>query len=189
MNEPGFDLTLAYTRPPGSKLNRSPTNPSSSDSPYRSPDSSHPDGKSRDPEKQCPLHKKPHPLLKCRAFREKSLEDCKAFLKENHICFRCCSSASHLAKDCKVSVTCRVQNQSPNTALYPSPAPWTDEPADNANRQGGEQKNIVSNTPVVTSQCTEVCKYSAGGRSFSKICLVRVYPKGQRNKAIKMYVI
>lgn len=111
MNDPSFDLTLAFTVPLDSKLNRSPvavhkTNISSSDSPYTSPNSSHPEGKSGDPEKLCPLQNKPHPFLKCRAFREKSLMDRKAYLKGNHICFRCCLSVLYLAKDCKVSVSC-----------------------------------------------------------------------------------
>ena len=36
--------------------------------------------------KECPIHKKPHPLPKCRAFRAKLLDERKAFLKENGIC-------------------------------------------------------------------------------------------------------
>lgn len=38
--------------------------------------------------RQCPIHKKPHPLRKCRGFREKTLQERKAYLKENSICFR-----------------------------------------------------------------------------------------------------
>ncbi|XP_037609979.1 uncharacterized protein LOC119478948 [Sebastes umbrosus] len=46
------------------------------------------------PKKQCPIHKKPHPLQRCRAFRERPLEERKTFLRENGICFRCCSSGA-----------------------------------------------------------------------------------------------
>lgn len=34
--------------------------------------------KQEDPDKQCPLHNKPHPLRKCRCFRNKTLEERKA---------------------------------------------------------------------------------------------------------------
>lgn len=54
--------------------------------------------KTDDCNKLCPVHKKPHALLKCRAFREKSIEEHKTFLKENNICFRCCASSTHFAK-------------------------------------------------------------------------------------------
>lgn len=54
--------------------------------------------------RQCPLHKKPHSLQKCRGFRMKPLEERKAILRENSICFRCCASSTHLAKDCKMDV-------------------------------------------------------------------------------------
>lgn len=62
--------------------------------------------KSPGAEKTCPIHNKPHPLRKCRGFRAKTLEERKAFLKENGLCYRCCASTSHLAKDCKVMVKC-----------------------------------------------------------------------------------
>lgn len=58
------------------------------------------------PKKQCPIHKKPHPLQKCGAFREKPLEEQKAFLRENSICFRCCSATSYQAKNCKAVIQC-----------------------------------------------------------------------------------
>ncbi|XP_041946541.1 uncharacterized protein LOC121707793 [Alosa sapidissima] len=42
--------------------------------------------------KHCPIHNKPHPLKKCRGFRLKTLDERKAFLKEQGICFKCCAS-------------------------------------------------------------------------------------------------
>lgn len=33
------------------------------------------------PDRLCPIHHKPHPLKKCRAFRKKSIEERKSFLK------------------------------------------------------------------------------------------------------------
>ncbi|XP_055486621.1 uncharacterized protein LOC129693911 [Leucoraja erinacea] len=80
--------------------------------------------KSSDPSKQCPIHAKIHPLKKCRAFREKSLEDRKHFLKEHSICFRCCSSTSHFAKNCTAEVKCTECNSDRHlSALHPGPAP------------------------------------------------------------------
>lgn len=43
-----------------------------------------------DPNIHCPIHKRPHPLRKCKSFRAMLLEDRKKFLKDNSVCFRCC---------------------------------------------------------------------------------------------------
>lgn len=76
-------------------------------------------------DKQCPIHHKPHPLKKCRAFREKPLEERKRILKESSICFRCCSSIKHVAKNCDVSVKCsECESDKHLAALHPGPAPW-----------------------------------------------------------------
>ena len=53
--------------------------------------------------------------------------------------------------------------------------------------QGGEQQQDKS--PEVMSKCTEVCRNVFGLRSCSKICLVRVYPSGLRDRAIKAYAV
>ena len=50
-----------------------------------------------DPAKQCPLHNKPHRLQKCRGFREKSIDNWKALLKQHGICYECCGSSAHRA--------------------------------------------------------------------------------------------
>ncbi|CAN2390438.1 zinc finger [Pristimantis euphronides] len=191
-NDPSFDFTLSCVASPGVKSHKAPvivhkTNISSTGSSYRSTISSQADDILKDLNKQCPLHKKPHPFLKCRAFREKPMEDRKAFLKENNICFKCCSTMSHFAKDCKVSVKCTECNSTEdNTALHPGPPTWT---LAQAHEHGGEQMSNDSNTPAVISQCTEVCKGLIESRSCSKICLVKVYPMGNHEKAIKVYAI
>ncbi|XP_072892771.1 uncharacterized protein [Hemitrygon akajei] len=75
-----------------------------------------------DPSKECPLHNKPHPLKKCRTFREKPLEERKALLKEKRICFNCCSSTSHLAKECTIAVKCPECNSTKHDgAMHPGP--------------------------------------------------------------------
>eukprot|EP00079_Xenopus_tropicalis_P020479 XP_012811408.1 PREDICTED: uncharacterized protein LOC105946345 [Xenopus tropicalis] len=74
-------------------------------------------------------------------------------------------------------------------ALHPGPAPWVLPHNKGASEHGGEEGDTAITTPEVTSQCTEVCKGAIGGRSCSKICLIKVYPKGQRDKAIRLYAI
>jgi hypothetical protein len=59
-----------------------------------------------DGDKLCLLHKKPHPLCKCWAFREKPIDERKTFLRENNVCFKCLSSSSHIAKNCQLNVQC-----------------------------------------------------------------------------------
>lgn len=53
--------------------------------------------------------------------------------------------------------------------------------------QGGEQQH--DEPPEVMSKCTEICGDSFGSRSCAKICLVRVYPTGRRERAIKAYAV
>ena len=77
-----------------------------------------------DPNKNCPLHDKPHPLKKCRTFRNKSIDDRKAFLKQKGICFKCCSSTSHVTKDCKSSVKCfECEGTYHDAAMHPLARP------------------------------------------------------------------
>ncbi|XP_034163934.2 uncharacterized protein LOC117598271 [Pangasianodon hypophthalmus] len=142
-----------------------------------------------DPNKICPLHNKPHPLKKCRTFRNKLLEDRKAFLKEKGICFKCCSSVSHLAKECKSSVKCsECGSTNHDAAMHPGPSPEVVKAPSPSQEDGGEGEDH-SNTAVVSASCTEVCGPGQWSRSCSKICLVKLYPKGSKDMAIKAYVI
>ncbi|XP_059825157.1 uncharacterized protein LOC132393780 isoform X2 [Hypanus sabinus] len=142
-----------------------------------------------DPGKYCPLHNKPHPLKACRMFREKPLEERTALLKEKRICFRCCSSTSHLARECTIAVKC-PECDSPDhvEAMHPDLSPQTDSAPSPPQQDGGEGK-AHSGLTVVTSNCTEVCDQAQSSRSCSKVCLTKVYPKGAKDKAIKAYVI
>ncbi|XP_039885710.1 uncharacterized protein LOC120732292 [Simochromis diagramma] len=150
-----------------------------------------PTGKNNlDPDKQCPLHCKPHPLRKCRLFKSKTLEERKAYLKDNNICFKCCSSVQHMAKDCPKSVQCTdCGSERHITALHPNPRPQRAESLVASEGYGGEEREGEASVANVTSKCTEVCGDSVGSRSCSKICLVRVYPAGQPEKAVKMYAV
>ncbi|KAI4900717.1 hypothetical protein NFI96_009187 [Prochilodus magdalenae] len=143
-----------------------------------------------DPEKQCPLHNKPHPLRKCRGFRNKTLDERKAYLKEKHICFRCCASSTHVAKDCDKPVQCKECNSNKHlSALHPGPAPWKAEVQQAGTDHGGEQRQEVEAVPSVNPKCTKVCGNVNTSKSCSKICLVLVYPAGQRDRALKTYAV
>ncbi|KAF3699655.1 hypothetical protein EXN66_Car015342 [Channa argus] len=131
---------------------------------------------------------KPHPLRKCRGFRSKSLDERKTFLKEKNICYKCCSSTNHMAKNCNENVQCRECNSRQHlTALHPGPAPWKSEISAALEIQGGEHAENLS--PAVISKCTDVCGSVKSSRSCAKICLVKIYPSGQKEKSVKTYVV
>ncbi|XP_059847806.1 uncharacterized protein LOC132406319 [Hypanus sabinus] len=122
-------------------------------------------------------------------FREKPLAERTALLKEKRICFRCCSSTSHLTRECTIAVKC-PECDSPDHvgAMHPDLSPQTDDAPSPPQQDGGEGE-AHPRTTVVSSNCTEVCGQAQSSRSCSKICLTRVYPKGAKDKAIKAYVI
>ncbi|XP_062912771.1 uncharacterized protein LOC134350893 [Mobula hypostoma] len=142
-----------------------------------------------DPAKQCPSHNKPHPLQKCCGFREKSIENRKVFIKQHGICYKCCASSAHLAKNCDSSIKCaECGSESHSSALHPGPASWSSEAQTPACEHGGEEGNNIEEATVASS-CTRVCGGDLTGKSCSKICLVKVYPAGQQEKAIRLYAI
>lgn len=139
----------------------------------------------RDPSKNCPLHDKPHPLERCRGFRMKPLTERKRLLKEYRRCFRCCS-AVHMAKECPVKLKCNeceseehCTTMHPDTTLSPAAFPVAEPHTE-------QQRSFPSE---VTSRCTEVCGDGLPARSCAKICLVQVFPRGERERAVKMYAI
>ena len=197
MSDPSFNFITHSDL--GAKTEKAPWKPSRQQevsvavhktevSPITTSNTGEPPTKPVDLDKICLLHKKPHPLRKCRAFRQKPIEERKTLLKENNVCFKCCSSSSHIARNCTVNIQrAECQSEKHNTALHPGPAPWTQE-ADPAPEHGGEDGE---NSPPsqVTTKCTEVCGGELADRSCSKICLVRVFPAGHREKAVKLYAI
>lgn len=143
------------------------------------------------PGKSCPIHHKPHPLRKCRGFRAKTIDERKTFLRENRICYRCCASISHVAKDCKVPVKCTECDSGRHiTAMHPGPAPQAAQVPTLAPEHDEEGGNLPPDSVLgVTSKCTEICGEGQPAISCSKICLVRVFPRGQRDKSIKAYAV
>ncbi|XP_063758693.1 uncharacterized protein LOC134877201 [Eleginops maclovinus] len=144
--------------------------------------------KMEEPDRQCPIHKKPHPLKKCKLFRNKTLEERKSYLRENYICYRCCGSTQHMAKDCKMTVKCSECSSDKHiTALHPGPPLLTMQSAADDRNESGEQSE--SRPSSVNSKCTEVCGNADGARSCSKICLVKAYPEGRKEESINMYAV
>ncbi|XP_051792766.1 uncharacterized protein LOC127530319 [Acanthochromis polyacanthus] len=139
--------------------------------------------------KQCPIHQKPHPLKKCRGFRSKPLEERRTFLKENGVCFKCCSSTTHLAKNCKAVLKCsECDSEDHVAALHPGPPPWDTDNRGPPSQYGGESGGKAPE-PTVINKCTEVCGRGQTLRSCSKICLVKVYPKAHPDRATNVYVV
>ena len=118
--------------------------------------------KVENPDHHCSIHNKPHPLKKCCGFRYKTLDERKSYLKDNGICFRCCGSTQHRAKDCKVSIKCS-ECDSDLAALHPGPAPSYTDTATAEKEHGGEQGDNALLS--VTSKCTEICGEAVNPRS------------------------
>ncbi len=147
--------------------------------------------------KECPIHKTPHSLAKCRAFREKPLEDRKRMLKDLHICYKCCASTEHVAKDCTSSVRCSVCNSDKHIAALHQQAHVVQSSGAPSALYGGESTSTRSQDTVsygtnnsVSAICTEICGAKQSlGKSCAKICLVRVYPRDRSELAQKVYAL
>lgn len=140
------------------------------------------------PERQCPVHNKPHPLRKCRGFREMPLDERKRILKAHNICFKCCASNKHVARNCEANTRCsECDSDKHPTVLHPTPPPWSSSSTNPSSVHGGEREE--SPEAAVVSKCTEVCGEGFHSKSCSKICLVNVYPAGNRRECKRMYVM
>ncbi|KAM4012184.1 uncharacterized protein ACNLHF_005218 isoform 1-T2 [Anomaloglossus baeobatrachus] len=142
---------------------------------------------------ECPIHKKPHSLNKCRGFRSKTLQERKKVLTELGICFKCCASLEHMAKDCKSIVKCEeCHSEKHVSAMHPTqlardtPAAVTTTPTPS---HGGEPKNQTDTTTAVSCSCSEVCGEGQTQKCCARICLIKVYPEGHPEKAMKVYAI
>lgn len=136
-------------------------------------------------EKWCPHHKKPHPLERCRAFREKTLEERMTFLKAHGICLRCCLCTNHRQWQCKVVVKCHICSSGDHaTALHPS-SPCSESPKP-TERDDSAAHNSEAR---VTSTRTEVANANDSYRSCAKICLVDVIHQSQPEMTLRAYAI
>ena len=91
-----------------------------------------------------------------------------------------------MAKDCKASIKCDECNSERHiTVLHPGP-PTSSERAHTEKEESGEPDE---DAPTVTSKCTEICGNADSPRSCAKICLIKAYPAGRRDQAVKMYAV
>ena len=149
---------------------------------------------------KCPLHRTNHSLNNCRAFRQKSIDERKKWLKEKGYCFRCCDSVEHKSKDCKAEIKCSsCQSTRHSSALHidrpieglpvshPSlPLQTNLQSGSPLQSQGGEKP--ISREQVV-SKCTQICGDTFEGKSCAKIVLVKVYHKDNPRHFIKTYAM
>lgn len=108
-------------------------------------------------------------------------------LKQHNICYKCCASNKHVARDCDVLVKCsECHSERHPTALH-SDAPHITKPPQASADHGGEIREDQEET--VVSSCTEVCGVGLAGKSCAKICLVAVYPENDPTNRKKMYAM
>ncbi|XP_062610035.1 uncharacterized protein LOC134271839 [Saccostrea cucullata] len=137
--------------------------------------------------KRCPIHKAEHSLLNCRQFLSRTPEDQRKFLKEKHICFKCCESTSHGSRDCKVKVKCEKCGSTSHRTLmhFDRLKKMYDNPVEPTVEHGGESQSSEN----VSSKCTVLCDKPSIGRSCGKIVLVNVCLQDQPSKVEKVYAI
>ncbi|KAM9705208.1 uncharacterized protein ACNS7B_001527 [Menidia menidia] len=122
-----------------------------------------------DPNVHCPIHKKPHPLRKCKSFRAMLLDDRKRFLRDNGVCFRCCASVSHMARNCDVAIKCAECNSEKHlAALHPGPTPKGPKVQSPSKDHGGELNNPSEQSEdalssTATTMCTQEPQMSQEG--------------------------
>ena len=84
----------------------------------------------------CPIHKTNHSLKDCKGFRAKPIMERRQILKEKRMCFRCCETNEHVARDCKVNIRCGLCNS------YTHPSALHVECALPPRHHGGEQRYV-----------------------------------------------
>ena len=145
-----------------------------------------------DPSKWCFLHESPHPLRVCRELRSKPYCERMDLLAQHHICFRCVSSSTHIAKDCTFTPECGACDCASYRRARERQS-GIQQGGEEARRGAGDGERSSQGTepPAVTNRCTEVCGPNSGGigRSCTKICLADVYVQGAPNDRIRTYVI
>jgi len=151
-------------------------------------------GQTKPVSSQCPVHGTNHSLNECRSFKSKPMAERQQLVKEKGICFRCCDSSNHRARDCRSSRKCGDcgSNKHP-TALHINIGPQekTASQRQVLVQHGGERKKSAdSRSDIgVTNICTEVCGPGFNGKSCAKIVLVRVHHRDQPCKSFEMYAI
>lgn len=168
-------------------------------------------------QQRCPIHKTNHSLNECRAFQLKSLDERKKWLKDHNFCFKCCNSTEHKSKECVSAIKCTYCGSTRHSSALHIDMTKSSLPISLSQNQGldsgsqtpgsrlqhgGERSSVsLPSLPLqdgertkgqiqsVNSKCTQICGGSFSGKSCAKTVLVKVYPKGQHEKAVRMYAI
>lgn len=131
----------------------------------------------------CPLHSTHQTLYKCYQFREKPLQERLQFSRSKGLCFKCCGQIGHLAKDCRLTVVNSVEKGTNHpTALHDYKRVTNDQDFD-------ENNHARIKTEEVTSACTMLCERAGASKLSAKTVLVKVYLRGNPEKAISVYAI
>ncbi|XP_022111523.1 uncharacterized protein LOC110990734, partial [Acanthaster planci] len=133
---------------------------------------------------RCPIHKKNHPILKCRAFLAKSPPEKKAVLKEHRLCFRCCQP-HHAARECKASVKCDSCGSKRHMTIL-----HHDQHSEPVDKPQEPNSQPTLSQPQITSACSKVRGTTcSSGKSRAKIVPVLVKSKKDQSTCVKTYAI
>lgn len=131
----------------------------------------------------CPLHSTHQTLNKCHQFREKPLQERLQFSRSKGLCFKCCGQNGHLAIDCRSTVVYGVYKGTNHpTALHENKRVISDQDFD-------ENNHARIKTEEVTSECIMLCERAGASKLSAKTVLVKVYLRGNPEKAISVYAI
>lgn len=126
-------------------------------------------------------------LTTVQKFQRKANSGTKGNFKQHNICFQCCASNKHVARDCQAEIKCSECNSDKHPTALHSDVPRLPKALQPPASHGGEKQELKET--AVVSSCTEVCGEGFSGKSCSKICLVNVYPANDPSKRQRMYVM
>ena len=134
--------------------------------------------------RRCPIHKADHALEDCKTFLAMSLDKKRECIMTHGLCLRCVKG-KHMANKCKSLVKCnKCGSKHHMTCMHFD--------RDTVHSQQGEttpKEGTSEDQPSMITRCSQLCMSVAGGRSCGKIVLVRVYPQGRLDLAIRTYAI
>lgn len=120
----------------------------------------------------------------------KPLTERKALIKEYKICYKCCPTKDHVAKECKATVKhCECQSNKHPTALHPRNVTEASPSQPTTSSSPTEKKPVEAKGQGQTALCTQVCGKVSRQRTCHQICLDKVFPAGRPEQAERMYVI
>lgn len=104
--------------------------------------------------KYCMMCNKSNNLDECRNYLKGSLEDRKAYVKENGLCFACLipTSSDHRARSCQRRLVCKTCNRKHPTSLHD--VRLEHRQAYHAGNQNTEPKSLISLATATGDSCT-----------------------------------